>query len=158
MIMIFIITNFTFISLSLNLIINNKDIIIIVIGVLLLFIPNIILYKIYKYLKVKKENIFRIDCIYSKDFDRIFIGIVKYTKTSYVNTFEFQMNNIDKFILERLSSENFNLKVIFKNNKSQMICNINKNQEELEGLAYLLNERLINNTNEMNTIGNDNQI
>ena len=68
------------------------------------------------------------------------------------------MNNIDRFILERLSSENFNLKVIFKNNESQMICNINKNQQELEGLAYLLNERLINNTNEMNTIGNDNQI
>ena len=66
------------------------------------------------------------------------------------------MNNIERFILEKEGTEEYNLKVIFKNNESQEICNIkNKRQEDLEGLAYLLNERLIKNTNKNNNIGND---
>ena len=84
---------------------------------------------------------------------------MKYTETSYLNTFEFQINNINKFILESLGNNNCNLKVIFTNNDSQLICNIQKNQQELEGLVYILNERLINNINdinEINIIGNDN--
>ena len=131
----------------------------IVIGSLLFAITNIILYLIYKCVKEKKENIYRIDIIYSRNFDRLFIGLVKYTKTSYVNIFEFQMNNINRFILEKISHDNFNLKVIFKNNHSKLICNVKKSQEELEGLAFLLNERLINNinnTNEIETIDNNN--
>ena len=112
-----------------------------------------ILYKIFKYCY---ENIFRIDCIYSKNFDRVFIGLVKYTKTKYVNTFEFQMDNIRRFILERKGG-NFNLKVEFKNNGTQQICTIkNKTQDELEGLAYLLNERL--NINSNNNIDSNEQI
>ena len=55
-----------------------------------------------------------IDIIYSKNFDRMFIGLVKYTKTSYVNIFEFQMNNINRFILENIGHDNYNLKVILK--------------------------------------------
>ena len=133
----------------------------IVIGSLLFVIYNIILYLIYKCVKEKKENIYRIDIIYSRNFDRMFIGLVKYTKTSYVNIFEFQMNNINRFILEKISHDNFNLKVIFKNNHSKLICNVKKSQEELEGLAFLLNERLINNinnTNEIETIDNNNNV
>ena len=102
-----------------------------------------ILYKIFKYYF---DNIFRIDCIYSKNFDRVFIGVVKYTKTKYINTFEYQMNNISRFILERVGNSsvtNYDLKVIFKNNETQRICTIkNKTQVELEKLAFLLNERL----------------
>ena len=113
-------------------------------------ILNIILYIVYHCLKMCFEKIFRIDCIFSRDFDRIFIGIVKYNKTSYVNTFEFQMNNIDRFILEEKSSKNYNLNVQFKNNEKQLICNIKKNQKELEGLTYLLNERLIKNNDNLN--------
>ena len=121
-------------------------------------VSNAIIYIIYKCIKLKKENIFRIDCIYSKDFDRLFIGNVKYTERSYVNTFEFKMENIDKFILEGAGYDNFNLRVIFKNNESQTICNIKKNQIDLEGLTYLLNERLINNGSDIftTTTGNDN--
>ena len=151
---------FNFIGLGTFLIISGiTNNIIIVIGSLLFVIPNIILYLIYKCVKAKKENIYRIDIIYSKNFDRMFIGLVKYTKTSYVNIFEFQMNNINRFILENIGHDNYNLKVIFKNNDSHLICSIKKSQEELEGLAFLLNERLINNinnTNEMNSISNDN--
>ena len=61
------------------------------------------------------------------------------------------MDNISRFILEKeINSNNtiFNLQVVFKNNETQQICNIkHKAQEDLEGLAYLLNERLIINTN-----------
>ena len=155
-----VLSNLIFIGLGIFLIAsNNKDMAFIIIGSLLFVVPNIILYLIYKCVKAKKENIFRIDIIYTQNFDRIFIGLVKYTKTSYVNIFEFQMNNINSFILERIGIDNFNLKVIFKNNDSQMICNIKKSQEELEGLAFILNEKLINNksdSNEINTTVDDN--
>ena len=121
---------------------------------------NIILYILYKKFKYYFDNIYRIDCIYSKNFDRVFIGLVKYTKTKYINTFEYQMNNISRFILERegnSSQTNFNLKVVFKNNESQQICTIkNQTQDILEGLAYLLNERL--NINSNNNIDSYEQI
>ena len=104
----------------------------------------------YKCVKFTFDNIIRIDCIYSKNFDRIFIGLVKYTKTKYVNTFEYQMDNIDRFILENGANNNnrvFNLKVVLKNNEIQQICILkNKTKDDLEGLIYLLNERLNNNT------------
>ena len=116
-----------------------------IIGVIFFPIGNIILYIIY-ILYNCFDNIFRIDCIYSKNFDRIFIGLVKYNKTKYINTFEYQMNNISRFILERVGNSsvtNYDLKVIFKNNETQRICTIkNKTQVELEKLAFLLNERL----------------
>ena len=61
------------------------------------------------------------------------------------------MNNISRFILEKeLNNSNisFNLKVVLKNNETQQICNLkNKTQKDLEGLAYILNERLIITTN-----------
>jgi len=136
-----------FFPLSINLI-NNKKM---NINILMISIPifHIIMYTLYKLLKLCFENIDRIDCIYSKDFDRIFIGLVKYTKTKYLKTFEFQMNNINRFIFEKEINGNntyFYLNVEFKNNEKRQICILkNKNQEELEGLIYLLNERLFNN-------------
>ena len=88
----------------------------------------------------------RLDFIYSEKFDRIFIGIVKSDLISYVKTFEFYMNNIDKFILQKFSNyENgYNLKVMFKDKQIQDIWPIPKRQEDLEGLVYILNERLNN--------------
>ena len=59
------------------------------------------------------------------------------------------MNNINRFIFEKEINGNntyFYLNVEFKNNEKRQICILkNKNQEELEGLIYLLNERLFNN-------------
>ena len=122
------------------------------IGVIVLLVFNIFFFLLYKCLNY--DNIGRIDCIYSKNFDRIFIGLVKSFSKKYINTFEYQMNNISRFILEKEINSNdttFNLRVVFKNNETQQICNIkNKAQEDLEGLAYLLNERLIINTNPKN--------
>lgn len=58
---------------------------------------NLIIYYLYNCFKSIKENILRIDFILSKDFDKIFIGVVKYNQTKYVKTFEFQKDNIKKF-------------------------------------------------------------
>ena len=128
--------------------IDNKKIRLIL--VIFPLVANITFYILYKCLTFTFDNILRIDCIYSKNFDRIFIGLVKYTKTKYVNTFEYQMDNIDRFILENGANNNnriFNLKVVFKNNDIQQIFTLRKKTKaDLEGLIYLLNERLNNNT------------
>ena len=116
-----------------------------IIGIIFFPIGNILLYILY-ILYNCFDHIFRIDCIYSKNFDRIFIGLVKNNIAKYINTFEYQINNISKFIFERVGNSsvtNYDLKVIFKNNEIQRICTIkNKAHMELESLAYLLNERL----------------
>ena len=85
-------------------------------------IVNIIFYILYIIYKCCcLTNIFRIDCIYSKKFDKILIGLVKYNQKEYINTFEYQKDNISNFILEEedYKKSYFNLKVVFKNNKSQ---------------------------------------
>ena len=129
--------------------IDNKKIRLIL--VIFPLVANITFYILYKCLTFTFDNILRIDCIYSKNFDRIFIGLVKYTKTKYVNTFEYQMDNIDRFILENGGNNRnriFNLKVVFKNNDIQQIFTLRKKTKaDLEGLIYLLNERLNINAN-----------
>ena len=55
------------------------------------------------------------------------------------------MDNIDKLVLQRFNNygNGFDLKVMFKDNQIQTIWPIeNKTQKDLEGLVYLLNERL----------------
>ena len=110
------------------------------IGIIIVFILD----KIFKYCF---GDVFRIDCIYSNNFDRLFIGLVKLNKTKYVNTFEYKIDDISRFILER-EGNNYKLKVVFKNNETQEIYTIKKKtKEELERLALLLNERLNINSN-----------
>lgn len=109
-----------------------------------LIIINILLYLLFSYIKSKKDNIYRIDCIYSRDFNRIFIGVVKYTTTSYINTFEHQIDDIDSFIFQKVGfGLLYDLKAVFKNKEKQKICRIKgKSQQNLLGLSYLLNEKL----------------
>ena len=115
-------------------------VIFILIGIIIVFI----LHKIFKYCF---GDVFRIDCIYSNNFDRLFIGLVKLNKTKYVNTFEYKIDDISRFILER-EGNNYKLKVVFKNNETQEIYTIKKKtKEELGRLAFLLNERLNINSN-----------
>ena len=146
----FIFLNIIIIIISINLLIDKSfEDQIKIIGLLLLPGVNIILLLLYKCFEIFK--FLRIDCIYSKNFDRIFIGLVKLNEASYVKTFEYQINDIDKFILQRQANDNiinFILTVIFKNDESQNICIINNiNRENLEELAYFLNERIIKNRN-----------
>ena len=153
---ILIFFNFCLIFISLGLFIisiENKFYIGLLIVLLSDIIINLIFYSLYKCCKYCKENILRIDFIKSKNLNSIFIGVVKYTKTNYVNTFEFQKDNINKFIYEReggSNSTNFKLKVLLKNDdkESQQICTLKKQtQNELEALICYLNGEFMNTTN-----------
>ena len=121
---------------------------------------SIIIFMLYKFFKLKRKIIFRIDCIYSKNFDRIFIGLVNYTETKYENNFEYQINNINRFICEKEKKNdatNFHLKVIFKNDEIQQIYSFgNEREDVLERLINFLNGRLIINTD--NNIYSDEHI
>ena len=123
------------------LVLFGKDILSIILILSSLIVSNVIYYIMYRCLKLCFEKIYRIDFVYSRNFDRIFIGIVKYTKTSYINTFDFNMNDIESFILEKEgNNESYNLKVVFKNKDTQQICRMkNKKKNELNDLAYFLN-------------------
>jgi hypothetical protein len=96
-----------------------------------------------------KYNCIRIDIIFSSDYDRLFIGVSKNDNLSYyIAKFEYFLNDIDKFILQKnnIKDKGFYLKGIIKgNNMINDICYIEDVQTELEGLVYILNERLINN-------------
>jgi hypothetical protein len=87
----------------------------------------------------------RIDFIYSENFDRIFIGVVKNYQKSYIKTFLFNTNTIDKFILQANQLKGYDLRIMLKeNNEIQTIWQIKrKGQDDLEGLAFLLNERFV---------------
>lgn len=96
------------------------------------------------------HGVIRIDFIYSENFERLFFGIVKKDEKSYAQTFEFRMDIIDKFVLQKFKNfgNGFDLKVSFKDKQTQDIRPIeNKTQKDLEGLAFLLNERFNNETN-----------
>ena len=94
------------------------------------------------YLCRKRKNV-RIDFIYSKDFDELFIGVVvKAINYSYRNTFEYQMKNVNRFILERKLGETI-LKAELKNNVYETIfCFKNLETVYSDGIIYLLNEKL----------------
>ena len=94
----------------------------------------------------KTTEYLRIDIIYSKNFDRLFLGIVKNDGKTYIKKFLFNLNEIDKFVIIKKNNneKGFHLKSINKgNNLIQDICYINEEQRELEGLLYILNEKLI---------------
>ena len=118
----------------------------------LIFVLLIILFLYFMYdcYNSLEGKIKRIDFIFSKDFNTLFIGLVKYTETKYVATFEFQKNNITRFFYER-ADNNFNLKVQFKNNETQQICTLKKQtQLELEALICFLNGGFMTHTYNQN--------
>ena len=106
----------------------------------------------------KTTEYLRIDIIYSKDFDRLFIGIVKNDEKSYIKTFLFNLNEIDRFVLQKnhIAEQGIHLKSISKGNGIiQDICYINEIETELEGLTYILNEKLQNNLNNNANLNNN---
>lgn len=48
----------------------------------------------------------RMDFIYSKDFDRIFVGVVNSAEDKYIKTFEYQINEIERFFFQQSESKN----------------------------------------------------
>ena len=68
------------------------------------------------------------------------------------------MNTLDRFLLENSPRDKNSLVLVVKNKQTHLnttICVIPASQKELEGLLYLLNER-INNNNNMNMDNNIN--
>ena len=101
----------------------------------------------------------RIDFVFSENYDEIFIGIVKANKTSYENTFHYEMKLIDKFMINMKQTNEIDLLVVLKNNpRAQYICTIkNILKINADGLVYLLNEKLnLKNINSNNNFNNNN--
>ena len=105
----------------------------------------------YYFLRSSKSNesFERLDWIYSNDFDRIFIGVVK-NDSSYVNTFIYNTNAIDKFILE-IRDGKYCFKILLKDGTNTEICRYKREQEKnLNNFIYLINGQInkINNVNQ----------
>ena len=94
------------VSILLNISEEDNRIKITLLFIMIITLVNIIFYILYKCLKLKIKVLFRIDCIYSKKFDKIFIGLVNFNEIKYLNTFEYQMNNIIRFIYEKEENNN----------------------------------------------------
>ena len=101
----------------------------------------------------KTSQFLRIDMIYSKEFDRLFIGVVKNDESAYIITYLFKLDEVDKFVIEKnkINEPGFHLRSIDKRNcLVQDICYINETPTELEGLMYILNEKLQQNADNIN--------
>lgn len=88
------------------------------------------------------EKFKRIDIIYSKNFDKIFIGVVKNDKT-YINRLILKINTIDKFAMS-MEPKSFGFKVLLKETINQTeICDfIHQRKKYLEDFLFFLNGKL----------------
>ena len=121
---------------------SKKNILICVMMLIsLLIIASIIL--IFNIRAIKKYSL-RLDIIFSKNFDTIFIALLNHNGTSYKKTCIYDMNSIERFILESYNNSNniSILKVIYKNKNVEDIFRIYECQYNLEGLLFILNERI----------------
>ena len=86
----------------------------------------------------------RIDIIYSNDFDTIFIALLTSNGHFYKNKFIHDINSIERFILEnyKTSKNKSILKVVYRDKTVEDIFIINESQNDLEGLLFILNEKL----------------
>ena len=93
------------------------------------------------------EKFLRIDIIYSSDFHKIFIGASNVNEKKYISTSELNTNEIDKFIFDKNTStdKGFYLKAQINGDFSSEIFYIEDEREELEGLDFILNKRLLSN-------------
>ena len=96
------------------------------------------------------NKIMRIDFIFSKNFDRIFIGNVRQNGESYRDKFILEMNRINIFFLDKKRNNTALLRVIESNNYIDILEITEKNFEQLEKLVNLLNRKLRNNNNNNN--------
>ena len=91
----------------------------------------------------------RIDFIYSKGFDKIFTGIINNLGNVYYKTFEYNLNEVEKFIFQQpeINNGNYTFKVSLKNKAIEEIIRFKGKgieKADLEGLEYILNGKLNN--------------
>ena len=119
----------------------NSYIIILIINILILFI--FIFFKVIS----NKNYSPRIDIIFSENFDTIFIALLNHNGTSYKKKFTYNIISIRQFIIENyMNSNNVSiLKVIYGNKAIEDIFTIYENKYNLDGLLFILNEKLNKN-------------
>jgi hypothetical protein len=110
----------------------------------------------YPFLIVNKNNetFERLDWMYTKDFDRIFIGVVK-DDSSYINNFIFNTDTIDKFVFEKFD-EYFCLKIILKTGERTEICKFLKELKLSTEIFIKFINGQINKINNVNQVITDN--
>ena len=81
----------------------------------------------------------RIDCIYTSDFNKIFIGTTTINEKCYKNTYEFVLDEINRFYVKENNKKTF-LSVFVLNNDID-ICEI-INKTGLYGFVSILNEKI----------------
>ena len=151
--------NFILLQINFITIFNDKknlEIIYIIFYSVLLFL----LLSICLCYKIKSSGkLLRIDMIYSNNFDRLFIGLVKNDKISYINSFIFKLDEVEKFVIQKndINERGFHIKSINKvNGLIQDICHLYEPESEFEGILYILNQRIQNNVNNINNNYNNN--
>ena len=93
------------------------------------------------------ERIKRMDVVYTKDFKKMFIGLVKYYEKTYKKFFVLDINNIEKFKFEHNQSSNkyFNINVELKNEEVKKICKMENEEDSMNVLLIALNEKIVKN-------------
>lgn len=96
------------------------------------------------------ESFQRIDWIFSTDYQRICIGIVKNDK-SYLKKYIFNTNSIDKFNLQ-IKDLGYCFKILLKSEDSQDLCEFKNKEKSINNLnifIYIINGQInaINNKN-----------
>ena len=102
---------------------------------------------IFLFLICFKEAESRIDFIYSKGFDKIFTGIINNLGNVYYKTFEYNLNEVEKFIFQQpeINNGNYTFKVSLKNKAIEEIIKFKGIEKtDLEGFEYILNGKLNN--------------
>ena len=100
----------------------------------------LLLYVFYLFFKVY----LRMDIIFSKNFDKLFIALLNRKGSSYKKTFIFDINLIDKFILQPYKDSNKKsfLKVVYKDKNIEELLRIDEYRNNLDGLLFILNQKL----------------
>ena len=94
------------------------------------------------------KSCLRIDIKFSFNFDKIFIGSLNLDKNIYDTTSQFDINKLDRFILQ--NNNGYELKVKFKGSLSKTICYINDMRIGFQGLLNILNQKIVDNQNNNN--------
>jgi len=125
-------------------IISEENIYITIIAIFGFIVINVFIYLIIIAIYKCRSKDSRIDFIYSKNYDKLFIGIVNSEQNRYSKSFEYQIDEIDKFFFQipELNKGNIIFKAILKNKKIDTIAQIKSiDKYEQEGLEYILNEK-----------------
>ena len=91
----------------------------------------------------------RIDIKFSINFDKIFLASLSPDRNTYNTTSEFNFNEIIRFFLEQ-NNNGYDLKVVLIRGIIRNICYIDDQKLGLQGLLNIINQKIVNNRNDIN--------